>query len=855
MAARETQMPKDPLDSHMLLMVAQKQFSTQFDTFCKLIPIAFLDDPQSAIDIDDFQNDGEIWWMLTDRTVALAEPGRLVTAILENAIKYEEDNPDSSEFQVKRDSVREPREDEAMTVVPIAADVIQEFSDVIAPNFRVRLSFPPTSTVFVQWRDSFYGPMRVSVSPSATTVRGPGKDYVLRPKSDTDPFVYCIESDDWANLAALVIRSVEETVSLTENPRRKQASISVNRQQILVGRSIERLLSRNPEIVALETLDRKLVKYAKRVLTPRSKRQQFQALLEELRILGTTQEDALELAETVRTKESAIAEELTAMKILAESLLECGAFGEQRLKEAEESLVKRHVETRSAEVSARIQAQTAESQKALEQLQQRLGTEEAEQRAVIQKRHEELDRSFKDHLATEKQKLDSREQELRRQEEVLKGSLAQVANELREAGDGVVNRFLTIAPLLQAIGIGAPRQAQVIGSSPAANIAEGTPESSPVYEPPVTARSALRSQSSLTEADFVARFVALAKGYGLHYREDDLRRFHLSVKCGDITVLAGPSGTGKSTLPILYARALLGEDTSDVHECLMVNVSPSWHDSRDLLGHLNLLERRFTPSESGLYQRLITAAEEYRLSRDTAGIHLVCLDEMNLAQVEHYFGDIMLTLGRVDGQRVLRCFATESVGPTCPFRHWATVPLAPTLRFIGTVNFDETTRLLSDRFYDRANVIEIAPRGVPSAEDGESSPTTVPGPAITLRDITAWTRQAPLEGDVATVIDVIRPILESIRLPISPRTYTGMHRFIRSAGEVMTQKQALDCQIAQRLLPRIRNVSTRSEIEALQSLHDLLRSSGDGRFPESELVLARKRREADYDRLDFEEEV
>lgn len=847
-------MPKDPLDSHMLLMVAQKPFSTQFDTFCKLIPIAFLDDPQSPIDIDDFQNDGEVWWMLTDRTVALAEPGRLVTAVLENAIKYEEDNPDSSEFQVKRDSVREPRDDEAMTVVPIAADVIQEFSDVIAPDFRVRLAFPPTSTVFVQWRDSFYGPMRPSASPSATTGRGPGRDYVLKPKSDADPLVYCIESDDWAHVAAPLLRSIEETVSHTENPRRKQASISVNRQLILVGRAMERLLSRNPEIVALESLDRKLVKYAKRVLTPRSKRQQFQALLEELRILGTTQEDALYLAEAVRTKESAIGEELTAMKILAESLLESGAFGEQRLKEAEESLVQRHVEARSAEVSARIQAQTAESQKALEQLQQRLGTEEAEQRAMIQKRHEELDRAFKEHLANEKQKLDNREQELRRQEEVLKGSLTQVATELRDAGDGVVNRFLTIAPLLQAIGIGGPQQSRIMGSSPAANGTDGIPDQSPVYEPPITARSALRGPSALTETDFIARFVALAKGHGLHYQEGDLRRFHLSVKSGDITVLAGPSGTGKSTLPILYARALLGEEASDVHECLMVNVSPSWHDSRDLLGHLNLLERRFTPSESGLYQRLIMAAEEYRLSRDTAGIQMICLDEMNLAQVEHYFGDIMLTLGRVDGQRVLRCFAQESVGPTCPFRNWATVPLAPTLRFVGTVNFDETTRLLSDRFYDRANVIEIVPRGVPT-DDGDTTTTTVPGPAVTLRDIGAWTRQAPLESDVATVIDAIRPILEGIGLPISPRTYTGMHRFIRSAGEVMTQKQALDCQIAQRLLPRIRNVSTRSEIDALQSLQDLLRGSGDGRFPESELVLARKRREADYDRLDFEEEV
>jgi len=847
-------MPKDPLNSHMLLMVAQQPFSPGFDTFCKLIPIAFLDDPQAPIEIADFPNDGEVWWMLTDRTAALAEPGRLLTGVLEHAIRYEEETPDSSEFQVKRDSIREPRDDDAMTIVTVVADALRDFADIIAPDFRVRLAYPPTSTVFVQWRDSFYGPLRITVSPGVNTARGSGKDYVLRPKSDADPVVYRISGNEWAQLATPLIRSANEPVSHTDTPRRKQASLSVNRQEILMGRSLERLLSRNPEALTLETLDRKLVKYARKVLTPRAKRQHFQNLLEELRILGTTQEDALELADAVRTKESAIAEEFAAMKLLAESLLESGAFGEQRLKEAEESLVQRHVESRSAELSARIQAQTAEAQTALEQLQQRLGTEEAEKRAVIQKRHEELDRDFKEKQKNEERKLNNREQELRRQEEVLKGNLAQVATELREAGDGVVNRFLTIAPLLQEIGIGAPQQARIAGSSPGKSMQAADVDSTPAYEPPVAAMAALRTSSALNEAEFVERFIALAKGHGLHYQEEDLRRFHLSVKCNDITVLAGPSGTGKSTLPTLYSRALAGEESSDSHECLMVNVSPSWHDSRDLLGHLNLLERRFTPSESGLYQRLIIAAEEHRLARDTAGIHLVCLDEMNLAQVEHYFGDIMLTLGRIDGQRALRCFARESVGPACLFRNWAVVPLAPTLRFIGTVNFDETTRLLSDRFYDRANVIEIAPRGVPS-DEAEQPAMTASGPAVTLRDITAWTRQSPLESDVATVIDAIRPILDGIGQPISPRTYTGMHRFIRSAGEVMTQKQALDCQIAQRILPRIRNVSTRSEIEALQSLQDLLRSSCDGRFPESEVVLARKRREADYDRLEFEEEV
>ena len=847
-------MSRDPLHSLMLMMVAQKPFSPKGDTFCKLVPVAFLEEPLAPIDSDDFRNDGEIWWMLTDRTAALAEPGRLVTGFLEKAKGYEDDKPDSSEFEAKRDSVRDPRHEEAMTIVPIEPDSLKEFSDIVAPDFRVRLTYPPTSSVFVKWRGSCYGPLRISSSPRVGPTLATGKDYILRPNSDVDPEVYCIERDAWDRLTPSISRHLDEAVSLTDQVRRIQPSLSVNRQLILVGRSLERLLATSPTTVSLETLDRKLVRYARKVLTPRAKRQQFRVLLEELHILGTTQGDTLELADAVRQKQTAIAEEDAAMKLLAESLLESGAFGEQRLKEAEETLVQRQVDNRSAELSARIQAQTSEAQKALEQLQQRLEAEEEQQRAATRKRMDEMERRFMEEQERQKKTLDAREQELRRQEAALKGNLSQVAEELREAGDGVVNRFLTIAPLLHAIGIGAMHQTRGSNSAPVSNDVNGDPIPEHAFRPTITARTAMRGTTTLPEAEFVSRFITLAKGQGLNYQESDLRRFHLSVKCGDITVLAGPSGTGKSTLPILYSSALMGEETSDTHECLMVNVSPSWHDSRDLIGHLNLLERRFTPAESGIFQRLITAAEEYRLTRENAGLHIICLDEMNLAQAEHYFGDIMVTLGRTEGQRALRCFSKDSIGPQCPFRDWANVPLAATLRFIGTVNFDETTRLLSDRFYDRANVIEITPGGVPS-DDTERASVTAQGPAVTLRDIQAWSRTAPLNSDVATIIDGIRPILEGIGLPISPRTYVGMHRFIRSSGEVMPQSEALDCQIAQRLLPRIRNASTRFELDALAGLQELLRKYGDGRFPQADFILTRKQREADFDRLDFEEEA
>ena len=61
-----------------------------------------------------------------------------------------------------------------------------------------------------------------------------------------------------------------------------------------------------------------------------------------------------------------------------------------------------------------------------------------------------------------------------------------------------------------------------------------------------------------------------------------------------LTVLAGPSGTGKSSLPRLYAEALGCRD-----EYLHIPVRPDWLDDRDLVGAFNALAQRFEPANAG----------------------------------------------------------------------------------------------------------------------------------------------------------------------------------------------------------------------------------------------------------------
>lgn len=302
-----------------------------------------------------------------------------------------------------------------------------------------------------------------------------------------------------------------------------------------------------------------------------------------------------------------------------------------------------------------------------------------------------------------------------------------------------------------------------------------------------------------------------------------------------MTVLGGPSGTGKSSLPVLYAQALLGEQsTAGRPGCLMVNVNPSWMDIRDLLGHMNTLEGHFYPAETGLYQHLILAQEEYAFRKDATGLYLTCLDEMNLSQIEHYFSDFMMVLDRAADARSIQCFSPETASLSCQFREYSRVRVSPGMRFVGTVNFDETTRLLSDRFLDRVNLIRLVTGslpGIPKTE-GDLQPESH-GRMVTLSDIRAWQVDTALPTELGALLDSMRPLLERIGCPLSPRAYRGICRFVASAGSLMQPQSAFDVQIAQRVIPKVRGLVTLSQLEALDDLLRLMNAANTCSFDES----------------------
>lgn len=132
---------------------------------------------------------------------------------------------------------------------------------------------------------------------------------------------------------------------------------------------------------------------------------------------------------------------------------------------------------------------------------------------------------------------------------------------------------------------------------------------------------------------------------GVRYTRAQLLDFITLLRTNDLIVLAGDSGSGKTSLVKSFASAVGGR-------CTVVPVKPNWASTDDLLGYYNPIERRYHPSQ--FLMALLEAAREPEIP------HFICLDEMNLARVEYYFADFLSLLEtRAEGPWIALYSAAE----------------------------------------------------------------------------------------------------------------------------------------------------------------------------------------------------
>lgn len=218
------------------------------------------------------------------------------------------------------------------------------------------------------------------------------------------------------------------------------------------------------------------------------------------------------------------------------------------------------------------------------------------------------------------------------------------------------------------------------------------------------------------------------------------RQLLMAVKTKPFLLLSGVSGTGKSWLVRKLAYMTCADATlRNVRypgNFEIIRVRPDWHEPDDLLGYLA------TRGDTSRYHcpdllRFIVKACRYP--------HIpffACLDEMNLARIEHYFPDflsILETGRREDGATVYDAFISAynvSVYSQLDPAFWTKlgiegdtrlqscflergIVMPANLTVVGTINTDETTHTLSQRVLDRTMAIEMQAMDM---EYGLSSP-------------------------------------------------------------------------------------------------------------------------------------
>lgn len=201
--------------------------------------------------------------------------------------------------------------------------------------------------------------------------------------------------------------------------------------------------------------------------------------------------------------------------------------------------------------------------------------------------------------------------------------------------------------------------------------------------------------------------VTYLRNYGatnlkLYYSDKMIRAFLASLASSKLIILQGLSGTGKSSLPRLFKEAI------DIKHSL-IPVQPSWRDNRELLGYDNDFTRRF--KETVFTKRVYEAsAPEHQQN-----VYFIVLDEMNLARIEYYFADFLAVMEERPEDWLISLISNNDDlnplnKPKYLVENGTSLMVTQNIWFIGTANRDESTFGITDKVYDRAQVINFVQR-------------------------------------------------------------------------------------------------------------------------------------------------
>lgn len=310
----------------------------------------------------------------------------------------------------------------------------------------------------------------------------------------------------------------------------------------------------------------------------------------------------------------------------------------------------------------------------------------------------------------------------------------------------------------------------------------------------------------------------------LFYKPQLIRLFIAALSSSKLIILQGISGTGKTSLAYAWGK-FLSKDS-----CI-ASVQPSWRDRTELFGYFNEFTKRF--NETDVLRELYEAGY-------TDDIHTVILDEMNIARVEYYFAEMLSILEMPNHDE----WIVELVAGA-----WKSDPkniiggklkIPSNAWYIGTINNDDSTFMVTDKVYDRAMPIDINEKGQ------VFEPEPIPAQKINFTYVDKLFKEAieknPISQDTLDKIEAMDDyVIQHFRIAFGNRIVAHMKKFVPVFVECGGDEvEGVDYFVAKKILRKFEQLNIsyiRDEIDGFIEFLD--KTFGKDRMKECQEYLLR----------------
>ena len=252
-----------------------------------------------------------------------------------------------------------------------------------------------------------------------------------------------------------------------------------------------------------------------------------------------------------------------------------------------------------------------------------------------------------------------------------------------------------------------------------------------------------------------------ASKLGLYYTTEMIRLFISAIASTKLIILQGISGTGKTSLAYAWGKFLK-------HDSCVASVQPSWRDRTELFGYFNEFTKKFNETE---------VLKELYMAGYTDDIHTVILDEMNISRVEYYFAE-MLSILEMPNTDEWIIELVPSVWKSDPkYIKEGKLKVPCNTWYIGTINNDDSTFMVTDKVYDRAMPLDINDKGQ------AFTPTDVEAQDINFTYLDGLFKDAmeqnPLSQDTLDKIEEMdNYVIQHFRIAFGNRIVAHMKKFV-----------------------------------------------------------------------------